>query len=389
MELKVSENTVLYWKRGQLICDNFVAHEQHALTQDAEFVLRWFGKWRDMDSLYELALEGYSVPKLQALTQQLLDAEILIARGSDAHRTEDRLETWDEWRRSAKYFHYSNRTLSTTEFLPIDEDGQRLNDKAKVLSAPPIYKEYPDGLKVPLPTPDTASGGGSPALHDDSLLDLLLRRRTCRSYDPDKPVTLDQLSTVLLYTCGAVGLARAAGIGKVLMKTSPSGGSRHPIEAYPCVMNVEGVEPGVYHYSVKDHMLELVTRINLRDRMSEMCGDQAWTADASVVVFYTAVIERPMWKYPTPRLYRFIMTDLGHLSQSFYLLATWLNLNAFFVGALREQAVEAELGVDWTQEIVLGASGLGLATSEGYARERAERAFEPTTHFEQRLGHVG
>lgn len=384
MRIKVSENTVMYWKRGQLICDNFVAHEQHALTEDADLVIRWFNSWKDMDSLYELALEGHPVPRLQALTWQLLDAGILIAEESDAHHLEDRLESWDEWRRSAKYFHYSNRTLSTTDFVPNDEDGQRLNDKAKVLRAPSLYKEYPESEKVPLPAPDAAFGGVRSTTQEDGLLDLLVRRRTCRSYDPDRAVTLDQLSTVLLYAYGEVGLASAAGIGKVLMKTSPSGGSRHPIEVYPCVMNVDGVERGIYHYSVKDHELELVSRTNPRDRMSEMCGDQAWTADASVVFFYTAMIERPMWKYPTPRLYRFIMTDLGHLSQSFYLLATWINLNAFFVGALREQAVEEELSVDWTREIVLGASGLGLATSEGLARECAARAFEPTQHVERR-----
>lgn len=44
---------------------------------------------------------------------------------------------------------------------------------------------------------------------------------------------------------------------------------------YPCVMNVEGVEPGIYHYSVKDHELESVSRADPRERMSEMCGDQA------------------------------------------------------------------------------------------------------------------
>lgn len=383
MRVKVSENTVLYWKRGQLICDDFVAHEQHALTQDAEFLLRWFGKWKDADSLYELALEGHSVPKLQALTHQLLDAGVLIAEGSEAHNLEDRLDSWDEWRRSTKYFHYSNRTLATTDFVPDEEDGQRLNDKAKVLPAPPLYKEYPDSEKVPLPVPRPAYEE-EVVTRADGIIDLLVRRRTCRDYDPDKAITLGQLSTMLLYTCGAVGLARAAGIGKVLMKTCPSGGSRHPIEVYPCVMNVEGVEPGIYHYSVKEHELELVSQTDPRDRMSEMCGDQAWTADSSVVLFYTAMIERPMWKYPTPRLYRFIMTDLGHLSQSFYLLATWQNLDAFFVGALREQAVEEELGVDWTQEIVLGASGLGLATPEGRERERAERAFEPAAFVERR-----
>ncbi|MCL6438214.1 MAG: hypothetical protein K6T51_06370, partial [Rubrobacteraceae bacterium] len=252
MRVKVSENIVLYWRHGQLICDNFVAHEQHALTEDAEFILRWFGSWKDVDSLYELALKGYSVPKLQSLTQQLLDAGILITEGSDAHRFEKRLAIWEEWRMSAKYFHFSNRTLSTTDFVPDDEDGQRLNDKAKVVQVPSLYKEYPNSKRVSLPSPGPAPAGER-ASREDGIVDLLLRRRTCRSYAPDKAVALDQLSTVLFYTCGAVGFARAAGVGKVLMKTSPSGGSRHPIEAYPCIMNVEGIEPGIYHYSVRSH----------------------------------------------------------------------------------------------------------------------------------------
>lgn len=378
MRVKVSANTVLYWKRGQLVCDNFVAHEQHALTEDSELMLRWFSTWKDTSSLYELALEGHSIHKLQALTEQLLSAGILIAEDSDEHRMEDELEIWDECRRSAKYFHYSNRTLSTTAFVPDQEDGERLNDKAKVQPAPPIYKDYADSTKVALPASSLpAEAEDTP---EGNLANLLIRRRTCRDYDPDKALTLDQLSTMLLYAYGATGLARAAGTGKVLMKTSPSGGSRHPLEVYPCIMNVEGIEPGIYHYSVQNHQLELIAALDPRERMSEMCGDQSWAADASVVFFYTALIERTMWKYPTPRLYRFINMDLGHVSQSFYLLATWLKLDAFFIGALREQSIEEELDLDWTKELVLGASGVGLATPEGRRKEQDERAFEPISH---------
>ncbi|MDF5808502.1 hypothetical protein P4123_14470 [Pseudomonas aeruginosa] len=39
-------------------------------------------------------------------------------------------------------------------------------------------------------------------------------------------------------------------------KTSPSGGSLHPVEVYPIVLNVDGIERGIYHYSVRRHGLE-------------------------------------------------------------------------------------------------------------------------------------
>ena len=36
-----------------------------------------------------------------------------------------------------------------------------------------------------------------------------------------------------------------------LKRTSPSGGGLHPVEAYPLVLRVEGVEPGLYHYRAR------------------------------------------------------------------------------------------------------------------------------------------
>jgi nitroreductase len=73
------------------------------------------------------------------------------------------------------------------------------------------------------------------------------------------------------------------------------------------------------------------------------------------------MVERSMWKYQTPRYYRAMCMELGHFSQTFYLVSTWLGLGAFFVGALREEPVEKEVGLDWTREIVLGANGAGAA----------------------------
>lgn len=156
-------------------------------------------------------------------------------------------------------------------------------------------------------------------------------------------------------------MATSVGAGEVLLKTSPSGGARQPIEAYPCVLNVEGVEPGFYHYSVKRHELELVSGCDHSRRVPLMCGDQDWTGTAGVVFFYGSVIERSMWKYQTPRYYRAMCMELGHTSQAFYLVSAWLGLGAFFVGALREEPVEKELGIDWTKELILGANGAGVA----------------------------
>jgi SagB-type dehydrogenase family enzyme len=363
VRIKVSENVVLYWRKGKLVCDDFVAHEQRALSPAAEPLLRWFSEWKDLDSLSMIA-DGDDHARLEALTLQLLDAGILLTEGSNAHRTEQALERWDAWGVSAKHFHFSSRNLKSTRFLDVADDIRRLDDKAKRYPPPPIYKDYPDAKRVGLAKPVDRvreHAGDGP----QGFVEVLLRRRTSRTLDAREAITSDQLSELLVYAGGATRVVDGVGKGRVLLKTSPSGGARHAIELYPCVLNVEGVPRGFYHYSVRDHVLELVAPRDFRDLVSSMCGGQEYVATAGVVVFYAAVVEREMWKYETARAYRVLMMDLGHLSQTFYLVAAWLGLGAFFTGALRDQLVEEVLGLDWTEELILGASGAGILAPEG------------------------
>jgi SagB-type dehydrogenase family enzyme len=364
VRIKVSENVVFYWRKGQLICDDYVAHEQRALSAAAEPLLRWFSEWKDPGSLSKIA-DDDDLAKLEALAAQLLGAGILLAEGSDAHRREQALERWDAWGSSAKHFHFASRNLKSAKFLSLADDIRRLDDKAERYPPPPVYKDYPNADRIKLEKPvnrvEEQRGGEQPR----GFTDVLLRRRTSRTLSGRESMTLDQLSELLFYVGGATSVVDGIGNGKVLLKTSPSGGARHAIELYPCVLNVDGVPGGFYHYSVRNHALELVTPGAFRDLVSPMCGGQEYVATAGVVVFYSAVVEREMWKYETARAYRVLMMDLGHLSQTFYLVAAWLGLGAFFTGALRDQLVEEALGVDWTEELVLGASGAGVPAPQG------------------------
>lgn len=284
MRVKVPENIVFYWKDGKLICDDFVAHEQVALSSAAEPLLRWFAEWKELDSLQSLGTNGTGL-KLTRLAEQLLSKGILISEGSLGHRDEKKLKNWDAWRQSAKYFHFSIRTRSDTEFLGKQEDRERLEQKAKNEPPPPVYKEYPDASKVALSTPQPVGSEDCGYAKDNGLPDILMRRRTCRSFDPDKAITNDQLSTLLYYAFGATKKVKSFGSSEVLLKTSPSGGARHPVEVYLCVLNVDGVAPSVYHYSVKDHNLERIAEGSTREEIIGMCGDQVWTQDASAILF--------------------------------------------------------------------------------------------------------
>jgi len=73
----------------------------------------------------------------------------------------------------------------------------------------------------------------------------------------------------------------------------------------------------------------------------------------------TAVFGRPQWKYQSPRAYRAVLIDAGHLCQTFCLVATWLGLAPFCSMALADSRIEADIGIDGVSESVLYAAGVG------------------------------
>src|SRR5947209_5781114 len=98
MRVKVAEATALFWDQSRLVWDDYIGHRQLALSADSERVLRWFGDWRELDSIDELGDEYL------AIAERLLDAGVLIAEDSDEHAIEHRiLPHWGPWVLSALY----------------------------------------------------------------------------------------------------------------------------------------------------------------------------------------------------------------------------------------------------------------------------------------------
>ena len=128
----------------------------------------------------------------------------------------------------------------------------------------------------------------------------------------------------LRYVWGCHGTARLGDDLVVLKKTSPSGGSLHPIEVYPLVRAVEGIEPGLYHYSVESHGLEPLERMSADEAEAlgnAFLGGQWYFATAPVLFVMAARFDRSFWKYRDhDKAYTAILLDAGHLSQTFYLV---------------------------------------------------------------------
>jgi putative peptide maturation dehydrogenase len=200
------------------------------------------------------------------------------------------------------------------------------------------------------------------------LYDVLLRRRTTRSFNQGAPLAQWELAVVLRYVFGYHGYLPLLGQVTTLKRTSPSAGGFHPIEAYPLIMAVDELDPGLYHYNAAEHALELLAPLGVDEARAAanafVCG-QTYFGDAHVVVVLAARFDRAFWKYRNHRkALTALMMDAAHLSQTLYLVATELGLGAFVTAAVNNVDIEERLGIDGYREGVLAVCGFGRPAAE-------------------------
>ena len=205
-----------------------------------------------------------------------------------------------------------------------------------------LYKAYPDAPRVALPPVALDPG------LDDGLATAraIATRRSIRAYAPT-PMTIEELSRLLFLTGGIT-----AGLHGNARRAAPSSGALYPIEIYPVVHRVEGVEPGVYHYAYREHALEQVRAGDFRAPVVEQGIAQEFLGECGVVLFVTMILQRMRPKYQD-RSYRYGLLEAGHLGENAYLAATSMGLGACGIGAFMDDAINDMLGVDGIEEAVV------------------------------------
>jgi len=269
-----------------------------------------------------------------------------------------RLQQYDNWHaygwEGALDFYSLTRDypyLDYSEASAAEIDQDLMEEYAAEGPVPPIYKRYPDAPSVDLPDVSGADLGSVRGLFDRSYLEL-----------NESGASLDRrgLAKLLFFTLGETGTVTFDVQGEFLLKTVPSGGARHPTEAYVATFDVEGVDPGLYHYDVADHALnelDALDREALEDVVYDLSEGPRFDPDA--VVFFSSVLARSMWRYREPRSYRVIMHDVGHVVETIRLVGGALGHRMYFGHGFDDAGVEALLDIDGYEEPVLKFAAVG------------------------------
>lgn len=343
LRFRRSPYVVAHWTGDRLVFSHYASGVRIEGEPELAAILHFFGTWRAVPELLR-RFPHFTPASLERAVRQLTEYK-LLRRSTEPEPDMDRhLRTWNGWLPEAAWLHFSTKDIQYSEAEKADRFGR---GRARCVKAPPAIKHVP-GRQYVLPQPE----------RDGEFADVLLARRTWRQFSGE-PVSLSSLGTLLNLTWGIQRWTDIPGIDPVPLKTSPSGGARHPIEVYAYARRVAGLPRGMYHYRPDTHRLESISAGATRARIRRYLPSQWWFADASVLFIMTAVFGREQWRYKAARAYRAVLMDAGHLGQTFCLVATWLGLAPFCTLAVADTRIEADLGIDGVTESVLYVTGVG------------------------------
>lgn len=344
--LRRARHVVCYWDGGGCILHNYASRVRaggHYLSLSA---LDFFEDWTPAAAFYDRHPE-VSPPLLGRLLRELARRSFLEREGAARAGADEALDRWGPWNPIAGFFHQATKDETFTDLAVVDAV---LSERARTRPRPPLVKQDPRVPVVALP--------GTTGQDDSEFVEAMRGRRTWRRF-ARRPVPLDEVARLLDLSLRVQRWIQPRGEPPVPLKTSPSGGARHPVEGYVVAIRVKGLDRGLYHYDAAGHRLEAL-RTGLRRRVIDRyLAGQWWFRDAAFLLVLTGVFERSQWRYDYPRAYRAVLAEVGHVCQSFLLSASWRGLAPFCTMAIEDSTIERDLSLDGITESVLYVAGAG------------------------------
>ena len=352
---------VVYWRDNQLFFHNFAKRQTASGKPITCDVLSFFDRWRTPQAAIT-HFADYRERSVRSTLNRLVEHGLLLPKGSREAEHDGRIaKEWSGWLPQGS-FHFSTKDVPYVDRSNWSFD--RLKFVLPKAPQPKIFKTIKGAKKTLLP---------QRIVPDSEFIRVLMARKTHRRFSKQE-LPLEAVSQLLSLGWGVTGYLSTRRFGKLLEKTSPSGGARHPGEVYLMALRVQGLKVGLYHYQPATHHLERISTNASREKAWLYCARQHFVRNAAALFLMTALFPRTMWKYHHARAYRVVLLDAGHLCQTFCLVATWLGLAPFCTAALKDTLIEKDLGIDGIRESVLYVAGVGVPAMSERAKQRSSRS---------------
>jgi len=225
-------------------------------------------------------------------------------------------------------------------------------DQSQGIDAPPVEKPFPvDSVRIFLTKPDKWE------INIKKDVITAIKNRKSRRKFQDVLLGLDELSFLLWAISGVRKKFRG-----IILRNVPSAGNRHAIETYLAVLNVSGLQPGIYRYLPLEHELLLEIPVDDREEFSEKIGiaalGQNFIAKAAAVFIWAAIPYRMEWRYGKAS-HKVIAIDAGHICQNLYIACEAIDAGTCAIAAYNQDIMDKMIGVDGREEFTIYLAPVG------------------------------
>ncbi len=192
-----------------------------------------------------------------------------------------------------------------------------------------------------------------------NLFSILTKRCSNRAYSLYS-ISLNELALLCHYSYGiSKEDYNEESEATLRLRTVPSAGALYPLELY-VYLNTSVLPKGVYHYSPNKSALEFIKEEDYMEYFRENLVAEPFVdlQHCSCVFFITSFFERVLIKYGD-RGYRFILQEVGFLTQNILLLAEFLGLGSCILGSYVDDNINQILVADGTFETVQNVIVIG------------------------------
>ena len=192
-----------------------------------------------------------------------------------------------------------------------------------------------DGDSRLIPLPKIAD------LDNRPLNQCLFERRSIRRF-AEEPLSLEEIAQLLWASQGSTTGSH---------RTVPSAGALYPVEVYLLVARGGDLERGLYHYQVAQHAVRQISTKNLMPQLTRATGGQNWMAPSAAVVIMAVEKQRTTSRYGE-RGERYVLMEVGNVTQNVHLQAAALKLGTTIIGSFRDDDVNELLDLPKGQEVI-------------------------------------
>jgi SagB-type dehydrogenase family enzyme len=200
-------------------------------------------------------------------------------------------------------------------------------------------------------------GAGTLALPRELSLSPVSTLTALRRMEPLQSRLDLEVLTRLLFCAG--GLTRRANVGgeDYHFRAAASAGALYPVEIYVVAGEIEGMEPGLYHFLPADLKMHGLRRGDWRPFLAE-CTGLSSLGNSRAILIMTSIFWRSAWKYRA-RAYRYCFWDTGTILANLLAAANADGIGSHLITFFKDRPVEDLLEVDGEREGIACMVGLG------------------------------